>query len=148
MTKTMTKPAAIPKISLAKIKTDRCIRCGASEAIHQYETALCPVNGREETRVDSLTGRAMPQRWASTTFEDNGEWAFYREAPAMALAMDGLAARLMSAPAAKPGTARFDADIAALKAAASSMEAGGVADQCPTHPKLQLLIKKMEAARA
>lgn len=147
MTKTMTKPAQA-QISLARIKTDRCIHCRASEGIHQYETGLCPVNGREETRVDSLTGRAVPQRWAGTKFEDNGEWAFYREAPSMAIAMDCLASRLMSAPAAKPGTARFDADVAALKAAAGSMEAGGVAGQCPTYSKLQLVIKKMEAARA
>lgn len=51
------------------VQGDRCIHCGAEEAIHQYETLLCPKDGIEETRYDRIKDEYYQQKWEQTTFE-------------------------------------------------------------------------------
>jgi len=50
-------------------KEDVCENCGADSGLHQYETGLCPLGGREETRFDKLSGKWFLQKWESTTFK-------------------------------------------------------------------------------
>lgn len=47
-----------------------CSNCGADEGLHHYETKQCPLHGIEESRINSLTGKFFPQRWAETRFEE------------------------------------------------------------------------------
>lgn len=54
--------------------TGICANCGAGDGLHQYETGLCPLYGREETNP------CKPQRWGTTTFQDKGLLDFQNEA--------------------------------------------------------------------
>ncbi len=142
MTKTETKPvdildAGITEINTDLLKNDKCVFCGASEGIHRYETYLCPKNGREETRVRD--GKPVLQEWQNTRFKDGGVAEFFRAAPGIASSMDALAARLLAAPAAKPGSQRREADLLALHEARKLMELGGISRLCKTYPKLKAL---------
>lgn len=43
---------------------DTCQICGAWKGLHQYETMLCPKNGREEMRI------GVDQQWETTVYKE------------------------------------------------------------------------------
>ena len=117
-------------IEFRKVRSGTCANCGASEGLHHYDSMLCPADGREESRP------GVRQRWSDIAFEDRGERDLRMGAPALAMALDRVAARLAILVGRRTSarrTASDELDRACLHEAGKAMELCGVAALCGSH---------------